>query len=337
MQRNNKQAVYLFVFILFHFLASIKSENSTVVDSEYPWLRLPPTAELPYPHRGQYALINNISIWYTIYGPTNGAPVLFVHGGIANSNYWGLQVQQLQDTYKCILMDSRAQGRSPSSSTNINIDLMASDVVSLLDYLGFAKVHLVGWSDGANIGINLAMNHPDRLYSLFAFGANYKPNDGNAGPIPPLFDAFIKRARVEYEVFNPDKQFDILLNDILTMWRTYPNWTKVDFDKIPSYLPVWIVGADHEEAIPREQTDTMASWIPQAGELILPRTSHFSLMQEPTRFSMAIEEFLVEATNRTTCSNYRFTCVNSCSEVSSNFFYTLVLAITLRWMPEYVG
>ncbi|CAF3786114.1 unnamed protein product [Rotaria sp. Silwood1] len=96
MQRNNKNAIYLFVFIFFHFLTSIKSENSTVLNSEYPWLRLPPTPQLPFPDNGQYAQINNISIWYTIYGPKNGTPVLFLHGGVANSNYWGLQIQQLQ-------------------------------------------------------------------------------------------------------------------------------------------------------------------------------------------------------------------------------------------------
>jgi len=287
------------------------NENSTVVNSEYPWLRLPPTPQLPYPDYGQYAEINNISIWYTIYGPKNGAPVLFLHGGLANSDYWGLQVQQLQSTYKCILMDSRAQGRSPSSSTNITIDLMTSDVVSLLDYLGFSKVHLVGWSDGANIGLNLAMNHPERLYSFFAFGGNYKTSGGSGGSMPPLFAAFIKRAKAEYEAFNPGKQYDILFNDILTLWTTYPKWTKVDFEKIPSDLAVWIVGSDHEEAVPREQTDTMASWIPQAGELILPGTSHFALIQEPTRFTAALKQFLAEATHMTICSNYRFVCINN--------------------------
>ena len=89
------------------------------------------------------------------------------------------------------------------------------------------------------------------------------------------------------------------------------NPTKVDFEKIPSDLAVWIVGSDHEEAVPREQTDTMASWIPQAGELILPGTSHFALIQEPTRFTAALEQFLAEATNMTICSNYRFVCINN--------------------------
>ncbi|CAF3774984.1 unnamed protein product, partial [Rotaria sp. Silwood1] len=306
MQRNNKNTTYLFVFALFHFLSSIKGDNSTVVNSEYPWLRLPPTPQLPYPHHGQYAQINDISIWYTIYGPKHGAPILFLHGGLANSNYWGLQIQQLQNTYKCILMDSRAQGRSSSSSANITYDLMTSDVVSLLNYLGVSKIHLVGWSDGANIGLNLAMHHPGRLYSLFAFGANYHSSGGNDASIPPIFVAYLKRTQAEYEAFNANKSYEIVFNDLLTMWAIYPNWTKVDLGKIPSDLPVWIVDGDHDEVVNREQPDTMASWIPQAGELILPRTSHFAFIQEPTRFTTALEEFLAEVTKTTACSNYRF-------------------------------
>ncbi|CAF0797567.1 unnamed protein product [Rotaria sordida] len=313
------------------------SSQVLIVNSEYPWLRLPPTPQLPYPHHGQYAQINNISIWYTIYGPKNGAPVLFLHGGLSKSDYWGLQVRQLQKTYKCILMDSRAQGRSSSSSANITYDLMTSDVVSLLNYLGFSKVHLVGWSDGANIGLNLAMNHPDRLYSLFAFGANYHPSSGNDTSIPPVFAAYLERTQAEYEAFNPNKSYEILFNDLLKMWSIYPNWTKVDFEKIPLDLPVWIVDGDHDEVVSREQPDTMASWIRQAGELILPGTSHFAFIQEPTRFTTALEEFLTEVTKTTSCSNYRFLRSNSCLGISADSFYTLVLIFVFRWMLEYAG
>ena len=335
MERNSKIVTYNFVFALCCLLTLTQVGSCTVINSEYPWLRLPPTPQLPYPHHGQYAQINNISIWYTIYGPTNGVPVLFLHGGLANSNYWGLQVQQLQSTYQCILMDSRAQGRSPSSSVNLTYDLMTSDVVHLLDLLGFSKVNVVGWSDGANIGLDLAMKHPDRLYSLFAFGANYKPSDEHDKPMPPVFAAYLKRAQAEYEALNPSKKYQILFNDLLTMWASYPKWTEVDLGKIPSDLPVWIVDGDHEEAINREQTDTLARWIPQAGELILPRTSHFAFIQDPNSFTTALERFLAEVTHTTAHSNYYFLYGNSCPVIIAHPISTLVLILTFRSMTGY--
>ena len=49
---------------------------------------------------------------------------------------------------------------------------MADDVVGLMDYLKIDKAALVGWSDGAIIGLDIALRHPKRLTKLFAFAAN---------------------------------------------------------------------------------------------------------------------------------------------------------------------
>ncbi|CAF3557920.1 unnamed protein product [Rotaria sp. Silwood1] len=186
------------------------TRNSTVLNSIYPWLRLPPTPKLPLPHAGQYALVNGIRIWYTIYGPADGIPILFLHGGFANSDYWGLQVKQLQSTYKCILMDSRGQGRSPSSATNITYDLMTSDVIGLLDYLDITRIHLVGWSDGAIIGLNMAMKYPRRLISLFAFAANYDSSGAKDILASPVFPAYLTRSKSEYEQMSPVNNYQDL-------------------------------------------------------------------------------------------------------------------------------
>ena len=284
------------IFLAFiYFVRFSTAEDTTVLNSIYPWLRLPPTPQLPSPRSDRYVDINNITIWYTIYGPDNGIPLLFLHGGFANSDYWGLQVQALQHIYKCILMDSRAQGRSSSSSENINYDLMTSDVIGLLDYLDINQVHLVGWSDGATIGLNLAMNHPQRLLSLFAFAANYIFSGMKDVSESAVATAYFTRVLAEYETISPVKQFQHLYNNLTTMWSSLPNWTKDDFAKISPDLPVWIVSGDHEEAVNREQPDTMTSWIPQAGELILPRTSHFAFIQDPEMFNMALTKFLAEA------------------------------------------
>jgi pimeloyl-ACP methyl ester carboxylesterase len=48
---------------------------------------------------------------------------------------------------------------------------MADDVVALLDRLHTAKTDVVGWSDGAIIGLDLAIRHPDRVGKVFAFAA----------------------------------------------------------------------------------------------------------------------------------------------------------------------
>ncbi|CAF4403748.1 unnamed protein product, partial [Rotaria sp. Silwood2] len=287
--------VHLILLSLFCILSYSAAQNSTVLYSVYPWLRLPPTPQFSSPLSGQNVQINDIIVWYSIYGPKNGIPVLFLHGGFSHSDYWALQVEQLKSSYQCILMDSRGHGRSTMSSANITYDLMTSDVVALLDHLGIQRTHLVGWSDGAIIGLNLAMKYPDKLSSLFAFAANYIPSGTKDVFASPVFTTFLDRTQAEYETINPMKNYSNLYNNLTTMWATLPNWTQQDFAKIKTNLPVWIVDGDHEEAIFQDQPDTMTSWISQAGELILPRTSHFAFIQDPELFTASVARFLTEA------------------------------------------
>jgi pimeloyl-ACP methyl ester carboxylesterase len=316
--------MHLISLVFLCLLPYITAQNSTILNSEYPWLRFPPTPQLPSPLIGKYAPINDILIWYTIYGPRNGAPLLFLHGGFGNSDYWGLQVEELKSVYRCILMDSRGQGRSSMSSDDITYDLMTSDVIALLDYLKIEKTHLVGWSDGAIIGLNLAMNYPNRLSALFAFAANYVYTGGKDVFASPVFMAYLARTEAEYETINPINNYPNLYNNLTTMWSISPNWTEEDFAKIDKNLPVWIVDGDHEEAIYRDQPDTMSSWIIQSGELILPRTSHFSFIQIPEGFTQSILRFLNEA-NCYNC-NYTISVTSSSSSTSSIFFCFLLLS-----------
>jgi len=58
------------------------------------WLSLPPTPTLPRAESSGYAPVNGIRIWYALFG--RGSPVILLHGGLANSNYWGYQVPALQ-------------------------------------------------------------------------------------------------------------------------------------------------------------------------------------------------------------------------------------------------
>ena len=103
--------------------------------------------------------------------PTRGRSVL-LHGGLANSDYWGNQVAALAPHHRVILVDSRGHGRSTRDARPFSYDLMADDVVGLLDKLKVPRADIVGWSDGAILGLDLAIRHADRVGKVFAFAAN---------------------------------------------------------------------------------------------------------------------------------------------------------------------
>ena len=122
------------------------------------WETLPAT---PAPIEGEttgYADVNGIKLYYAVVG--TGSPLVLLHGGLANSDYWGNQVQALAPHHQVILVDSRGHGRSTRANRPYGYDLMADDVVALLDKLNLAKADVVGWSDGGILGIDLALRHP---------------------------------------------------------------------------------------------------------------------------------------------------------------------------------
>jgi len=191
-----------------------------------------------------------------------------------------------------ITIDSRGHGRSSRDDKPYGYDLMADDVVAVLDHLKIPRADIVGWSDGAIIGIDLALRHPERIGKVFAFAANTQTSGvKDAVEKNPTFAAFIERAGKEYAKLSPTpKEYDAFVEQISHMWASQPNWTDAQLQSIKT--PILIADGDHDEAIKREHTEYMAATIPGAGLLILPNTSHFAFLQDPVLFNAAVLGFL---------------------------------------------
>jgi pimeloyl-ACP methyl ester carboxylesterase len=206
--------------------------------AEPQWEKLPPTPTLPKAEHSGYAPVNGIKIWYAEFG--QGEPVILLHGGLANSNYWGDQVPVLAKHYRVIVMDSRGHGRSTRNEQPYGYDLMASDVIALMDYLKIEKAAIVGWSDGAILGLDIAINHPERLTKLFAFAANSDPSGVKDIAQSAVFNAYIARAEKEYEKLSATpNEYKSFLDQISKMWATQPNWTADQLKSIK--VPTWVV------------------------------------------------------------------------------------------------
>jgi pimeloyl-ACP methyl ester carboxylesterase len=254
------------------------------------WETLPPTpAPIATDRAGELA-VNGIKIHYAIYG--QGSPVIFLHGGLANTDYWGNQVPAVAAHHTVILIDSRGHGRTTRDERPYGYDLMADDVVAALDALKIPKADVVGWSDGGILGVDLALRHKDRVGKVFAFAANTVTSGVVDGVEKnPTFAAYIERAGHEYvEHSATPKEYDAFVDQISKMWADQPNWTDDQLKAIDT--PILVVDGDHDEAIKRAHTEYIAATIPHAGLLILPNVSHFAFLQDPDQFNFAILHFL---------------------------------------------
>jgi pimeloyl-ACP methyl ester carboxylesterase len=274
------------------FLAATLPLASRAQAQKPRWLTLPPTPSLPKTEHSGYAPVNGIKVWYAAFG--EGEPVVFLHGGLANANYWGLQIPVVAQHYRTIVMESRGHGRSTRDDRPYGYDLMADDVVALLDFLKIERAAIVGWSDGGILGLDLAIRHPGRVSKVFAFAANTDPSgviDGTEKN--PTFAAYIERAGHEYAKLSATPNgYNAFVDAISKMWATQPNWTAQQLGAIKT--PVLVVDGDHDEAIKRPHTEQIAAQVPGAGLLILPDTSHFAFLQDPDQFTWHILHFLAQ-------------------------------------------
>jgi pimeloyl-ACP methyl ester carboxylesterase len=267
---------------------------------EEPWQHLPPMPSLPPNSVGEHYTVDGAHIWYAEWNPhASGVPVLLLHGGYGNSSYFGNLIPVLvQHGYRVIAMDSRGHGRSTAPGEQITYHLMASDVIGLLDHLKVSKVNLVGWSDGGIIGFDLAINHPERLNRLFAFGVDADVSGLKDGfDKNPVFAAYLARVKDEYRSLSPTpERWDAFNANVNKMWETLPAYTAEQLRSIR--VPTTIADGEYDEGIKPEHNRYLAATIPGAKLVILPNVSHFAMLQNPAAFNRAVLEFLREVRDR---------------------------------------
>ncbi len=247
------------------------------------WRTLPVPPPLPSPASTGRVTHDGARLWYATFG--SGPPVVLLHGGLANGNYWSNQVAALSPTHRVIVIDSRGHGRSTRDARPYTYELMASDVVAVMDALDVHRAAIVGWSDGAIVGLVMAMKHPEHVARVFAFAANMDPSGVKPDTMQtPVFSRFAARGQGEYDAISPTPGgYPAFRASIEHMWAVEPNYTAADLARIA--VPVAIVDGDHDEAIEPAHTAYLARSIPGARLIILPGLSHFAMLQDPAAFA----------------------------------------------------
>jgi pimeloyl-ACP methyl ester carboxylesterase len=248
-------------------------------------------APLPVTSNQGYVDHDGARIWYATYG--SGSPVILLHGGLGHSGNWGYQVSTLVSSgHRAVLIDSRGHGRSTRDLRPFMYELMASDVLAVMDALHLAKAALVGWSDGACTALILARKAPGRVAGVFFFGCNMDPSGAKEIVQPdPILDRCLGRHAKDYAQLSatPD-QFKSFAAAVGQMQKTQPNYSARDMADI--HVPVAIVQSEHDEFIKPEHAEYLARSIPGAELILLPGVSHFAPLQRPEQFNSVMRIFL---------------------------------------------
>ena len=247
----------------------------------------------PLPDTGDQGYVDheNSKIWYTTYG--SGLPVIMLHGGLGHSGNWGYQVPMLINSgFRVVLIDSRGHGHSTRDSQPYTYELMASDVVAVMNTLNLENAVFIGWSDGACIALIMAMKFPARVKGVFFFGCNMDPSGTKeVDQANPLLERCFNRHIKDYTKLSatPD-QFKAFASAVGQMMQTQPNYSAKELVTIS--IPVVIVQSEFDEFIKYEHAKYLADTIPGAEFIFLPEVSHFAPLQRPSYFYKVMFYFL---------------------------------------------
>ncbi|RYZ22523.1 MAG: alpha/beta hydrolase [Chitinophagaceae bacterium] len=230
---------------------------------------------------GRYFSHGAVRLYYETYG--QGEPLLLLHGNRQSIIAFKDQVPALAKQYRVIAVDTRGQGRSTEDGTRYTYDLFADDMKALLDHLGLDSVRVLGWSDGGNTGLIMAMKYPRKVKMLATSGAVI----------------FIDKTVVDKDVFRELDQMDKELGDDTShaarsnrrfneLLRTEPRHGFAELRAIR--CPVLVI-AGEKDLVKEAHTRGIAEAIPGATLYIAPKQTHYFPAENPKAFNELVLQF----------------------------------------------
>ena len=240
-----------------------------------------------------YIDVNGVHTYYEVEG--QGDPLILLHGGTAPIETWGAQRPALAAKYTVYLPERRAQGRTPDVAGPITYDIMADDSIAFMEALGVSNAHIVGWSDGGNIGMIMAIRRPDLVRTLVSIGGNFHTNGLTAefresmlAWTPETFAPLIVALHGRVSPDGPDS-VGSMLRKVVENARTGPTLTPADLAKIIAPTLV-LVGDDDCSTL--EHTIELYRSVPNAQLCIVPGATHTVPLEKPAVVNEAILTFL---------------------------------------------
>lgn len=231
---------------------------------------------------GRSLNVNGAKLYYEIYG--KGEPLLLLHGNGQSISAFSQQIETLSQNFKVIAVDTRAHGRSKDRKLEeLTYDLFASDMKQLLDSLNLKQVNILGWSDGGNTALKLALHYPEYVKKLAIMGANLFPDEtAIESGLLELFNRQLEelQGKVDEQSLNQARLLRLLLNE--------PNMSYEDMSTVGA--PVLVMAGEHD-VIMESHTRAIAERIRDAKLIIFKDASHYAPQEIPFEFNKSVLQF----------------------------------------------
>ena len=232
------------------------------------------------------------------FGKADGPPVLVLPGGLCTIDFMGGQIERLAaESYRVIGIEARGNGKSSNTAPALTYEMMTDDVVGVMDALHIARADVVGWSDGGNLGLDLARRYADRVRKVVAFGANHSPPPDGTDPeqVREFKEAKADAAmlyplRYLYERSSPTPgKWAEVFEQERTLAFSQPQWSLEQLGTIRA--PVLLINGEHDLVLLPYATE-MKNAIPGARLEVIPGGTHEVPLAEPDVVNPILVSFL---------------------------------------------
>ena len=262
---------------------------------------------------------NGINLYYELHG--NG-PLLVLIPGLGYDGWmYSRMIPGLAEQFQVISIDNRGSGLSDKPAGPYTAQILAADVIGLLDEFGAAKAHIVGHSMGGFIAQALAIDYPERVDRLVLSATNFGGphhipitppamavlTDVSGDPIERLrrgiaistapgfaeSNAEFVESWLQYRVAHPidpagyQAQLAIglgLLSEAASFEHKLGRVT----------APTLLLFGEHDVVVPPGNAELLAAKLPHARVEILPNAGHVFPFETPEAANRAITRFLLE-------------------------------------------
>lgn len=230
---------------------------------------------------------------YSYQWANNGESVVLLHGGLSQTSHWDyVLTPDLEPDFHLFAYDRTGHGYTGDRAGSFHFDFQIHEAITYLEDIVKEPAHLIGWSDGGNIAMSVAITRPELVKSMVLIGANYN-HSGTVIELP--FAEPSDEDKAEYAATSPDAPHtqNEKIKKMLHIWQTEPDIQLSDLSKIQ--CPTLIVAGD-DDVISHEHTLEMYRAIELSQLAIIPGTSHIAPKEKPSLFSAIVHQFLTDLT-----------------------------------------
>jgi pimeloyl-ACP methyl ester carboxylesterase len=219
----------------------------------------------------------------------HGEPVVLLHGGLSHTEKWEKEIlPAVEKTHQPFAYDRTAHGKTKIRDGFMHFDFQVDEFIAYVEKVIKKPVHVIGWSDGGNIGLLAAIKRPDLVKSLVGIGMNYTYKSGISFDLNNVSAS--DEEKIEFAKLS--KQDPELLLTIIRkafkVWATEPKLKLRDLKKIK--CPVLVLAGD-DEPFKSDLTTKMYEAIPNGRLAVIPGASHALVKEKPKLMQSVIKDF----------------------------------------------